>query len=72
MDAAVTPGPALTLGTPHELFSAAAYRSARNRQEYDVAPDGRRFLMIRDLSGGTRALVYAENWFTELKAKVKR
>ncbi len=72
MDAAVTPGPALMLGTPHELFSAAAYRSARNRQEYDVAPDGRRFLMIRDLSSGSRALVYADNWLSELKAKVKR
>ncbi len=72
MAVAVTPGPALALGTPHELFSAAAYRLARNRQEYDVAPDGRHFLMIRDLSSGSRALVYADNWLSELKAKVKR
>jgi len=49
----------------------AGYRSARNRQQYDVSPDGRRFLMIRE-PGTAPALTYVENWFPELKAKVKR
>ena len=61
----------LTLGTPRELFSVSGYRSARNRQQYDVAPDGRRFLMIRE-PGIAPALTYVENWFPELKTKVKR
>jgi serine/threonine-protein kinase len=68
----VSPGPALTVGSPRELFSLAAYRAARNRQEYDVAPDDRRFVMIHNQPGGASALVYVENWLPELKAKVKR
>jgi Tol biopolymer transport system component len=68
----VGPGPTLTLGSPRQLFSVAAYRSARNRQEYDVTPDDRRFVMIRNQPGGAGAVVYVENWFSELKAKVKR
>jgi Tol biopolymer transport system component len=63
--------PTLTLGIPRVLFSAAAYRSARNRPQYAVAPDDRHFLMIRDLESST-AVMYVENWFPELLAKLKR
>jgi eukaryotic-like serine/threonine-protein kinase len=70
---AVTPGSTLLLGPPRALFSVAPYRSARNRQQYDVAPDDRHFVMIRELpqqaNGG---MVYVENWLPELLAKVKR
>ena len=66
-------GPTLTPGTPRSLFPLAGYRSARNRQQYDVAPDDQRFLMIREIGGGADAQVfYVENWFEELKAKVGR
>jgi Tol biopolymer transport system component len=68
----VSPGPTLTVGSPRELFSSAAYRTARNRQEYDVTPDDRRFVMIRNQPGSANAVVYVENWLSELKAKVKR
>ena len=44
----VLPGVAFTLGTPHPLVSLTGYRAARNRPQYDVAPDDRRFLMIRE------------------------
>ncbi|HKC46741.1 MAG TPA: protein kinase [Gemmatimonadales bacterium] len=71
MDVPVSTQPTLTLGVPHELFSAAAYRSARNRPQYSVAPDDRHFLMIKDL-GGSTAVMYVENWFPELLARVKR
>ncbi len=43
----VLPGEAFTFGTPHALFPLNGYLAARNRPEYDVAPDDRRFLMIR-------------------------
>jgi Tol biopolymer transport system component len=72
MAVAVTPGRTLTLGSPRPLFSLAGYRSARNRQEYDVAPDDRHFVMIRNPVGSAGELVYVENWFPELLAKVKR
>ena len=69
----VMPGAAFTPGTPHALFSLSGYRSARNRQQYDVAPDDRRFLMIRDFNDDSgQELVYVENWFQELKAKVAK
>jgi len=48
------------------------YRSAANRQQYDVAPDGKGFLMIREPKGTrNRELVYAQGWFTELLSKTK-
>ena len=69
----VLPGATFTPGTPRALFSLSGYRAARNRAQYDVAPDDRRFLMIRDFDDGSgEEQVYVENWFTELKAKVKQ
>ncbi|HRZ09098.1 MAG TPA: protein kinase [Gemmatimonadales bacterium] len=69
----VLPGATFTPGTPRMLFSLSGYRAARNRAQYDVAPDDRRFLMIRDFDDGSgEEQVYVENWFTELKAKVKQ
>ena len=68
----VTPGPPLHLGAPRALFSIAGYRGARNRQQYDVAPGDQRFLMIRNPDAGARAeAVYVENWFAELKEKLR-
>ena len=68
----VAPGATLTLGLPRSLFSVAQYRSARNRQQYDVAPDDQHFVMIRMLAGGLGEVEYVENWFPELLARVKR
>ena len=69
---AIAPGPDFTPGTPHPLFSVAGYREASNRQEYDVAPGDRRFLMIREVAAKrASAVYYVENWLVELKAKMK-
>ena len=68
---AVTPGPTFTPGNPQVLFPLAGYRRARNRQQYDVSPDGQRFVMIRDrANAGGRGVVYVEIWFSKLLAKV--
>ncbi len=68
----VPPGPTFVAGTPRPLFPLTDYREARNRQQYDVSPDGQRFLMIRKLTGDdAAAVVLAEHWFAELEAKVK-
>jgi serine/threonine-protein kinase len=72
MSVAITPGEGVVAGSPRRLFSVAPYRSARNRQQYDVAPDGQHFVMIRDVAAGAREVVYVENWFPELLAKVRR
>ncbi|HJS48274.1 MAG TPA: LpqB family beta-propeller domain-containing protein [Gemmatimonadales bacterium] len=69
----VTPGPTLVTGVPRPLFPVAGYHGARNRQEYDVAPDDQRFLMIQLGGAGARAeAIHVENWFAELRAKVRR
>ena len=68
----VTPGPTFIAGTPRPLFSLSGYREARNRQQYDVSPDDRRFVMIRESSTGTPDnVVYVENWLAELEAKLR-
>ncbi len=70
MTVAIPPGNTLIPGDPRPLFSLAGFRSARNRPQYDVGPDGR-FVMIRELTrpGG---VILAEHWLDELLAKVKR
>jgi Tol biopolymer transport system component len=68
----VVPGETFTSGTPRPLFPLDGFRGARNRQQYDVAPDDERFLMIRERDDGTRGqAVYVENWFEELTGKVR-
>jgi hypothetical protein len=68
----IAPGPTFVPGTPRPLFPLSGYREARNRQQYDVAPDDRHFVMIRESSGDALGnVVYAENWFAELRAKMK-
>ncbi|HEX5632528.1 MAG TPA: hypothetical protein VFX50_04840, partial [Gemmatimonadales bacterium] len=69
----VSPGASLVLGAPRPLFPLAGYRGARNRQQYDVSPDGQRFLMIRERDDPSRSqAIYVDDWFAELKAKVAR
>lgn len=69
----IKPGPTFVAGTPQALFPLAGYRSARNRQQYDVAPDDRHFVMIWEPDASLPGdLVYVQNWFPELQAKLKR
>jgi len=69
----VATGPALGLGVPQPLFSVSGYQSARNRQQYDVAPGDQRFLMIRNAGGdGPVTAIHVENWLTELREKLKQ
>jgi hypothetical protein len=68
----VTSGATFMAGTPQPLFSLSGYRSARNRQQYDVAPDDRHFLMIRDRTGDIQSnVIYVENWLEELKTSLR-
>jgi hypothetical protein len=69
----VRPGPTFAVGEPRVLFPANSYNSPANYQLYDVAPDDKRFLMVRGVTAeaGTE-LILTENWFEELKARVRR
>ncbi|MGA9733605.1 MAG: protein kinase [Candidatus Acidiferrales bacterium] len=61
--------PAFKAGTPRALFSAAGYLGYGN---YDVAPDGQHFLMIKqeDVSTNPRELNVILNWSEELERRV--
>ena len=72
---AVKTTPAFMPGRSTVLFPAAGFAADFFHRQYAVAPDDRRFLMIRAVGGGAPdKLVVVENWFEELKArdKVKR
>lgn len=64
-------GRAWTTGTPQRLFDYSPLAS-RVGPDYDVTPDGERFLMIRSIpSRGSRAqLVLVQNWIRELEARL--
>ncbi len=74
-----TRAPDLRASAPKKLFEGAYYEGTGASCEmggpaaanYDVTPDGKRFLMVRDNSGtviGTRAVVVL-NWAEEVRAK---
>lgn len=70
-----TSGATFTTGNPSKLFRTAFAASVTSARDYDVAPDGQRFLMIKENvardSNPTRAgIVVVQNWLEELKGKV--
>ena len=68
----VTPGANLVLGEPTPLFPLAGFRQHPGRAAYDVAADGRRFLMLRSLTSAADSdLVYVQNFATELREKMR-
>ncbi len=68
----VAPGAAFSPGIPRPLFSLDGYAAANNRPQYNVAPDDRRFLMIREPDAGPiPEAVYIENFLADLATKMK-
>ena len=62
--------PTFSAGTAKVLFPAGGYRAKMGDRRFDVAPDDKRFLMIRPVSGAARdRVIVAENWFEDVKSK---
>ena len=65
--------PVFSVGRATTLFNASGFGADVEHQEYAVAPDDRRFLMLRPKGlGGAEQLVVVDNWVEELKRKSKR
>jgi eukaryotic-like serine/threonine-protein kinase len=65
--------PTFSAGDTRVLFPAAGFRAGGLGAQYAVAPDDRRFLMIRRSVATTAdKLIVVENWFEELKAKSRK
>jgi serine/threonine-protein kinase len=70
---AISTTPTFSLGGSTALFPAAGFAYDELGLVYAVAPDDRRFLMIRPVAGSAPdKLIVVENWFEELKAKSRR
>jgi eukaryotic-like serine/threonine-protein kinase len=67
----VGPGPVFSAGLPAVLFSAEPFQAAETTVGYDVHPDGKRFLMLRQI-GGARLdeLILVENLPAVLATRV--
>ena len=73
MSVKVATVPAFQPGTPEALFESADLRTAWGRS-YDVAPDGRRFLLTLSTEAPTSLapaqMIFVQHWFEELKQRV--
>ena len=72
--APVMTGTTFTAGTPAVVFKGT-YLSPQTGRMYDVTPDGRRFLMVKEARAPgeappTRQLVVVQNWLDELRRLV--
>ena len=76
MVVSVSADPAFVAGTPEVLFRGAYSGGVQGSagRVYDIAPDGERFLMIRqgtaEETGTLTDIILVENWFEELKRLV--
>jgi len=61
-----------SVGAPTTLFDTRPFGLSGLGRNFDVAPDGTRFLMVKDLPTPTDAkrLIVVENWLDELKRLV--
>ncbi len=68
--AEVVPTPAFSVGERRPLFSVAQYFRGPNARHYDITPDDQRFVFVGPAGGEALELIFVENFFEELKAKV--
>jgi eukaryotic-like serine/threonine-protein kinase len=67
--------PAFKAGTPHMLFEKPGYFTSTTRADYDVSPDGKRFLMMKatkqqETQTALTQINVVMNWTEELKRLV--
>ena len=68
----VTTEPTFSAGTPRLLFEGTFITSTVFRGNYDVAPDGQRFVMLKpyEQEAGAQQINVVLNWFEELRRRV--
>jgi len=69
--AQVTTAPSFAVQGSRTLFNASEFvQMSVSRRNYDVTPDGQRFLMVQRANGATNGqIVVVENWLNELTAR---
>jgi serine/threonine protein kinase len=68
----VTTQPSFSVGKPRMLFEGPYVPTPRSFPDYDVSPDGQRFLMLKpnEQAQAPAQINVVLNWFEELKQKV--
>jgi serine/threonine-protein kinase len=73
MTAEVAPGPAFTTAPPKPLFATGPYTPIAPIASFDVHPDGKRFLMLRETTPTERnELIMVQNWVEEMRARARK
>jgi eukaryotic-like serine/threonine-protein kinase len=73
MSVAVAPGAAFTMSPPRRLFSTSPYSPVSPVPAFDVSPDDKRFLFLRETAPNERnELIEVQNWTTELERRAHR
>ncbi len=69
---AVQHAPVMSFGTPRTLFETAQLGLEGQQRNFDLSPDGTRFLMVRNLPppAGVPAVVLIQNWFEAIRTRV--
>ena len=62
--------PTFTAAKPHMLFQGSYTPSPRSAPDYDVSPDGQRFLMLKAGEQSADEISVVLNWTEELKQKI--
>jgi len=72
MAAEISTQPGFSVGKPKMLFQGPYVPTPFTFPNYDVSPDGQRFLMIKqsEQSASLTQIVVVQNWFEELKRRV--
>jgi serine/threonine protein kinase/Tol biopolymer transport system component len=78
MSAPISTTPTFQAGKPVKLFAVSRFAGQGNGRPYDVANDGKRFIVIKDepvptdpiAAAARQAIVFVVNWTEELKAKL--
>jgi len=70
-----TSGSTFRWGNPARVFDERPYAAPVINRNYDVSPDGRRFLMLKENAAGranaeAASMIVVLNWIEELKASV--
>ena len=66
----VTSGPTLRVGRPVTLFSLADYYTNPFSPQFEVSPDGRRFIIARQSAGSAFGIAVVFNFLDELKRRM--
>jgi serine/threonine-protein kinase len=73
MSVEVPPGAVFSVSPPKRLFSTAPYTPIPPVPSFDVSPDNKRFLLLRETTPTDRnELIVVQNWVEETKARGRK